>query len=92
MASGITVSSPEKLPVLILTGVLLILHFILVPLTSTWPPTMPLIACALAAIPFSKRNTRKRRRRKNTPLKYKNRYNTSAGILNIQSSVHNPTP
>jgi hypothetical protein len=42
-----------KLPLMILTILLLIAHFILVPATSHWIPTFPLVACALAAIPFS---------------------------------------
>lgn len=42
----------KRLPA-ILAGVLFVLHFVLVPVTSTWIPTLPLIACALAAIPFA---------------------------------------
>ncbi len=42
-----------KRPLVILAGCLFVLHFILVPTTSTWIPTFPLIACALAAIPFA---------------------------------------
>jgi hypothetical protein len=42
-----------KIPLTILAGILFVLHFILIPATSTWIPTFPLIACALAAIPFA---------------------------------------
>ncbi len=39
-----------KRPLAVLAVVLLILHFILVPLTSTWIPSIPLLACTLTAI------------------------------------------
>ena len=46
-----------KRPLLILAGVIFILHFFLVHATSTWIPTIPLLACILAAIPFTKKIT-----------------------------------
>jgi hypothetical protein len=42
-----------KRPLAILAGALFLLHFLLVPATSIWIPTLPLIACSLAAIPFA---------------------------------------
>ncbi|QTN31923.1 hypothetical protein HZ994_06125 [Akkermansiaceae bacterium] len=42
-----------KLPLAVLAGSLLILHFILVPAASTWIPTLPMLACTLTAIAFT---------------------------------------
>lgn len=41
-----------RLPLTLLTLTICILHFILVPTASTWPPTIPLLIAVLIAIPF----------------------------------------
>jgi hypothetical protein len=45
----------DRRALVILAGVLVILHFILVPLTGTWPPTLPALAAILTAIPLTAR-------------------------------------
>lgn len=42
-----------KSPLAILAVAILALHFILVLTTSTWVPTLPALACVIAAIPFA---------------------------------------
>ncbi|MFM2196797.1 MAG: hypothetical protein RLZZ505_229 [Verrucomicrobiota bacterium] len=41
----------------VLAGILVILHFILVPATGTWPPTLSALAAVLAAIPLTPRRS-----------------------------------
>lgn len=45
----------HRYALLALTGIFLILHFILVPTTDIWPPTLPALAAVLTAIPLTTR-------------------------------------
>jgi len=44
-----------RLPLAIVAGLIIALHFILVPTTASWPPTLPALAVVLVAIPLTDR-------------------------------------
>lgn len=55
----------------ILAGILVILHFILIPATGTWLPTLPALAAVLIAIPLTACRPTGRLKTKATPSKDK---------------------
>jgi predicted histidine transporter YuiF (NhaC family) len=50
------------MPLLALSAVIFVLHFLIVHLTATWIPTLPILASLTVAIFFTRRKTNQYRR------------------------------